>query len=144
MSTVVYKLKDYRDTFAFEREHPKPLRWDDKYKLYMLTENPNVQGIWIKDKTEVIGEIILSWESKNVVRVDSITVKPNHRGKGIGYDLVKLAIEWATNSDYEFMIGEARKGHSWRIFENFGAVPVLLYKDWNGTNEDYMSFKLDL
>lgn len=144
MSTVHYKLKDYRDTFQFEREHPRPLRWDDKYKLYMLTENPNVQGIWMRDRGELIGEIILSWQSKNVAYVESLTVHPAHRGKGLGYDLVKLAIEWATNSDYEFLTGEARKGPSWHIFENFGAVPVLLYKDWNSTKEDYMSFKLDL
>jgi predicted GNAT family acetyltransferase len=142
--TVHYKLKDYKETFAFEREHPKPLRWDDRYKMYMLTENSNVQGIWLKEKGLLIGEIIMTWQSKNVVHVESLTVSLTHRGKGYGYDLVKSAIEWATNSDYEFMVGEARKGHSWKIFENFGAVPVLLYKDWNGTKEDYMSFKLDL
>lgn len=144
MNTALYRLKDYKETFAFEREHPKELRWDDKYKLWMLTENKKVQGIWLRDKSTLVGEILMSWESSNVVRIDSFTIIPSERGKGLGHDLVKLAIEWATNSSYEWIIGEARKGASWKIFENFGAVPVLLYKDWNGTKEDYMSFKLEL
>ena len=140
----LYKLKDYKETFKFEREHPKELRWDDGYKLYMLQEEQNFQGIWLRDKTELVGEILLSWQSTNVLHIDSFTVLPSHRGKGIGHDLIKLAIEWGTNSNYEFITGEARKGPSWHIFENFGATPIFLYKNWNKTNEDYMSFKLDL
>lgn len=140
----LYKLKDYKETFKFEKEHPKELRWDDKYKLYMFNETKNIQGIWLKDKTELIGEVILTWQSRNVLHVDSFTVVPSYRGKGVGYELIKLAIEWGTNSNYEFLIGEARKGASWKIFENFGAVPIFTYKDWNGTKEEYKSFKLDL
>lgn len=140
----LYKLRDYRETFKFEREHPKQLRWEDSYKLYMLQEEKKFQGIWLRDKTELVGEILLSWQSTNVLHIESFTVLPTHRGKGLGHDLVKFAIEWGTNSDYEFITGEARKGASWKIFENFGATPVLLYKNWNNTNEDYMSFKLDL
>ncbi len=139
-----YKLRDYRETFKFEKEHPKSLRWDDKYKLYQLTEAKNTQGIWLKDGTQLVGEAILSWESKNVVRIDGFTISPEYRGKGLGYVLVKAAIDWATNSGYEWLIGEARKGPSWHIFENFGAIPIFLYKDWNDTKEEYMFFKLEL
>lgn len=143
-TTPFYKLKDYRETFKFEKEHPKELRWDDKYKFYRLLEDKKTQGIWLKDKTELVGEAILSWQSKNIISIESLTILPSHKGKGLGHDLVKLSLEWAKNSDFEWMIGEARKGASWKIFENFGAVPVLLYKDWNGTKEDYMSFKLEV
>ena len=136
--------KDYKETFKFEREHPKQLRWDDGYKLYMLQEEKKFQGIWLKDKNELVGEILLSWQSTNVLHIDSFTVLPSHRGQGIGHDLIKLAIEWGTNSDYEFITGEARKGPSWHIFENFGAVPIITYKEWNGTKEDYMFFKLEI
>jgi GNAT superfamily N-acetyltransferase len=142
--TPLYKLKDYKETFKFEREHPKELRWDDKYKLYMLAEDKKLQGIWLKDKQELVGEILISWQSANVAHIESFTVVPSHRGQGVGHDLVKLAIEWAINSDYKFLTGHARMGASWKVFENFGAVPVLLYKDWNGTKEDYMSFKLEI
>lgn len=142
--TPLYKLKDYKETFKFEKEHPKELRWDDRYKLYMLTEHKKFQGIWLRDKTELIGEILISWNSNNVVSVESFTVIPSYRGKGIGHDLVKYAIDWATNSGYEFLTGKVCKGASWKIFENFGATPVLLYKNWAGTKEDYMSFKLEL
>lgn len=140
----LYKLRDYKESFKFEKEHPKELRWDDKYKLYMLQESDAIQGIWLKDKTELVGEIILTWQSKNVLNVDSFTIMPSHRGKGLGHDLFKLAIEWGTNSEFEFLIGEARKGASWKILENFGATPILTYKDWAGTKEDYMSFKIEL
>ena len=143
-TSVLYKLKDYRETFKFEKEHPKELRWDDKYKLYMLQENKQFQGIWLKEKTELVGEILLSWESKNVVHVESITVLPSHKGQGYGHDLVKLALDWAQLSEFEFVTGEARMGASWKIFQNFGAIPVLTYKDWNGTKEDYTFFKMDV
>lgn len=140
----LYKLRDYKETYKFEKEHPKELRWDNGYKLYMLQESDTTQGIWLKDKTEIVGEIILTWQSKNVLHADKFTTIPSHRGQGLGHDLVKLAIEWGTNSGYKFLVGEARKGASWKILENFGATPILTYKDWAGTKEDYMSFKLEL
>ena len=141
----IYKLKNYKETFIFEKEHPKELRWDDKYKLYMLTEEKNFQGIWLRDnKTELVAEMLLSWQSTNVLHIESFTVLPSHQGMGLGHDLVKLAIEWGTNFGYEFLTGEARKGASSKIFENFGAIPLFTYKDWNGTKEDYISFKLEL
>lgn len=140
----IYRLKDYRETLKFEKEHPKELRWDDGYKLYMLQEENNFQGIWLRDKSELVGEILLSWQSTNVLHIDSFTVLSSHQRKGLGHELVKLAIEWGTNSGYEFIIGEACKRTSWKIFENFGATPILLYKNWSNTKEDYVSFKLDL
>jgi GNAT superfamily N-acetyltransferase len=144
MASPLYKLKDYKETFKFEKEHPKELRWDDKYKLYMLQESDTTQGIWLRDKTELIGEMIVTWKSSNVVYIESFTVMPAYRGQGIGHDLVQLTIEWASNSGYEYITGEARKGASWKIFDNFGATPIFTYKDWAGTKEDYMSFKLEL
>lgn len=144
MTTPLYRLKDYKETFKFEKEHPKELRWDDKYKLYMLQENDNCQGIWLKLKLDVIGEILMSWESGNVVHIEGFTILPEFRGQGYGHDLIKLAIDWATESGYEYITGEARKGASWKIFQNFGATPILTYKDWGGTKEEYISFKIDL
>jgi GNAT superfamily N-acetyltransferase len=140
----LYKLKDYKETIKFEKEHPKELRWESGYKLYMLQEEKNFQGIWLRDKLELVGEILLSWQSTNVLHIERYTVLPGHQGKGLGHDLIKLAIEWGTNSDFEFITGQARKGASWKILENFGAVPILSYKDWAGTKEEYKSFKLDL
>ena len=141
----LYKLKDYKETFKFEREHPKQLRWDDKYKLYMLIEDKNTQGIWLKQSSELVGEIILKWQATNIVHIDKFTVSPTHRNKGIGHELIKLAIEWGTNSSYEILIGEApTKGPAWKILENFGAVPIFTYKNYNDIREDYISFKLEL
>lgn len=140
----LYKLKDYKETIKFEKEHPKELRWEPGYKLYMLQEEKNFQGIWLRDKLDLVGEILLTWDSTNILNVESFTVSPSHQGKGLGHELVRLAIEWGTNSDFEFLTGEARKGSSWKIFENFGAVPMLIYKDWNGTKEEYKSFKIEL
>jgi len=140
----LYKLKDYKETIKFEKEHPKELRWEPGYKLYMLQEEKNFQGIWLRDKLDLVGEILLTWDSTNILNVESFTVSPSHQGKGLGHELVRLAIEWGTNSDFEFLTGEARKGPSWKIFENFGATPILTYKDWNGTKEEYKSFKIEL
>jgi len=140
----LYKLKDYKETIKFEKEHPKELRWEPGYKLYMLQEERNFQGIWLRDKIELVGEILLSWQSTNVLHIERFTVLPGYQGQGLGHDLIKLAIEWGTNSDYEFITGEARKGASWKILENFGAVPILTYKNWAKTKEEYKSFKLDL
>ena len=140
----VYKLRDYTETFKFEREHPKQLRWDDKYKLFMLTEDGRCQGIWLRDKTNLVGEIILTWQSNSVLHIDSFTVSPSHQGKGLGYDLVKLAIEWGTNSDFKFITGEARQGKSWHIINTFGAEEVLIHENWENTGENYVFFKLTL
>ena len=142
--SVVYKLRDYSQTYQFEREHPKELRWDNKYKLYMLTEHETCQGMWFYEKSVLFGEIILSWQSSNVVHIDSFTVLPSHRGKGLGYEMIHSLMDWAQEMGYEYITGEARKGASWHIFENLGAASILLHKDWNKTKEDYMSFKITL
>jgi GNAT superfamily N-acetyltransferase len=142
--TVLYKLRDYRETGVFEREHPKELRWDEQYKLFMLEQNEQCQGIWFKDKTGLVAEVILTWQSDNVAHIESFTVLPSHRGKGLGYKIITTALDWASDVGYEYIVGEARNGASWHIFENLGASPLFLYKNWNGTKEDYMSFKLDI
>lgn len=142
---TLYKLKDYKETFKFEREHPRPIRWDDKYKLWMLEQNDKCQGIWLRDKTHgLVGEILMSWSSDNVLHGDSITVMPDFRRQGLATKLVQLALDWGSDMGYEWFIGEARKGSSWNVFENMGAVPVLLYKNWSDTGEDYMSFKMKI
>lgn len=143
--SVLYKLKDYKECLPFEREHPKELRWDDKYKIFMLTQKEKCQGIWMKDgKSGLIAEAIVTWQSDNVLHIDSFTVMPSHRGQGLGYKLVQLVIDWAQEMDYTHLTGEARIGASWHIFANMSAAPVLLYKNWNDTGEDYMSFKIEL
>ena len=142
---TLYKLKDYKETFKFEREHPKQLRWDDKYKLWMLEQNDKCQGIWLRDKTHgLVGEIIMSWQSDNVLHGESITVMPEFRRQGLATKLVQLSLDYAAEMNYEWFIGEARKGSSWNVFENLGAEPVVLHKNWNGTGEDYMSFKMKI
>lgn len=142
--TTLYKLKDYKETFQFEKEHPKELRWDDKYKMYMLTQAENFQGIWIKDKDKIVAEALFSWESDNVVHIDSFTVLPSHRGQGLGYQLITDSIKWAEGIGFKYMTGEARKGTSWHIFENLGASVILKYVNWTNTGEDYMGFKLEI
>jgi len=141
---ILYKLKDYKETFKFEREHPKELRWDDKYKLYMLTQEDKFQGIWLVDRSEIVAEILFSWESDNVAHIDSFTVLPAFQGKGLGYKIVRAGLEWAKEFGFKHVTGEARKGKSWHIFENLGATPVVLHVNWGGTGEDYMFFKMDL
>jgi GNAT superfamily N-acetyltransferase len=147
MIQTLYKLRDYKETFVFEKEHPKELRWDDKYKLFMFnTKGERCQGIWFRDKTKdiLIAEAILTWQSSNVVHIDGFTVLPSHRGQGLGYQLIDAVIEWAVNSDYSILTGEAREGASWHMFQSVGADEMLKYNNWGGTNETYTSFKLQL
>jgi GNAT superfamily N-acetyltransferase len=141
---TLYKLRDYKEAYKFEKEHPKSIQWDEKYKTYVLSQGDGIQGIWIKDKDVLVAEIIMSWTSDNVVRGDSFTVMPSHRGQGLGHDLVKEALDWATESGFKYFIGEARIGASWKIFEEFGAIPVLTYKNWSKTGEEYILFKIEL
>lgn len=144
MITPLYKLKDYKETFQFEKEHPKELRWDDKYKMYMLTQADCFQGIWLKDKDKIVAEILFSWESDNVAHIDSFTVLPSHRGQGLGYQLISEGMKWAEGLGFQYITGEARKGASWHIFENMGASVIVKYKNWSKTGEDYMGFKLEI
>jgi len=147
MYQALYKLRDYKETFVFEKEHPKELRWDDKYKLYMFTtKGERCQGIWLRDKEKniLVAEAILTWQSSNVVHIDGFTVLPSHRGQGLGYKLIDAVIEWMINSEYRFLIGEAREGASWHIFKSVGAEEILNYENWGGTNETYTSFKLEI
>ena len=144
MFTTLYKIKDLKETFKFEKEHPEPIRWDDKYKEYVLSQKDGVQGIWLREGKELIAEIILTWTSSNVIHGDSFTVMPEYRGKGIGHDLIKITLDWATEMGYSHFIGEARKGASWKVFQDFGAEEILVYKDWSKTGEEYVSFKIEL
>jgi GNAT superfamily N-acetyltransferase len=143
-TTVLYKLRDYKEAMVFEKEHPLELRWDFKYKFYMLTQNDKCQGVWLKLGKELVAESVLTWQSDNVVNIDSFTVLPAHRGKGLGYEMITTVLDWCKEMKFEHLIGEARKGASWHIFENLGASSVVLHKNWNGTGEDYMSFKLSV
>ena len=68
----------------------------------------------------------------------------SHRGQGLGYKLIDAVIEWMINSEYKFLIGEAREGASWHIFKSVGAEEILNYENWGGTNETYTSFKLEI
>jgi GNAT superfamily N-acetyltransferase len=143
--TVLYKLRDYKEAYKFEREHPKSIQWDEKYKTYVLSQGDGIQGIWFRDgKDGLVAEMIMSWTSNNVVRIDSFTVLPSHRGKGLGHDLVKETLNWATESGFKHLIGEARKGPSWKIFQDFGAEEVLTYENWSKTGEEYIMFKIEL
>ena len=142
--TTLYKLRDYKLAYKFEKEHPKPIQWDERYKTYLLSQGDGIQGIWFKDKTDLVAEIIMSWTSNNVVRGDSFTVMPSHRGQGLGHELVKEALDWATDSGFKYFIGEARKGASWKVFQAFGAEEVLTYQNWSKTGEEYISFKIEL
>ena len=142
--TTLYKLRDYKLAYKFEKEHPKPIQWDEKYKTYILSQGDGIQGIWFKDKTDLVAEIIMSWTSNNVVRGDSFTVMPSHRGQGLGHELVKEALDWAIDSGFKYFIGEARKGPSWKVFQAFGAEEILTYQNWSKTGEEYISFKIEL
>jgi GNAT superfamily N-acetyltransferase len=140
----LYKLKDYKEALKFEREHSKEIRWDDRYKLYVLQEDRNFQGIWLRDKSELVGEILLSWQSTNVLCIERFTVLPAHQGKSLGHELIRLAIEWGTNSNYQLLTGTMRKGAAWKVLENFGASSLYVFLNWRNTKEDYVSFKLEL
>jgi GNAT superfamily N-acetyltransferase len=142
--TTLYKLRDYKLAYKFEKEHPKPIQWDERYKTYLLSQGDGIQGIWFKDKTDLVAEIIMSWTSNNVVRGDSFTVMPSHRGQGLGHELVKEALDWAIDSGFKYFIGEARKGASWKVFQAFGAEEILTYQNWSKTGEEYISFKIEL
>ena len=142
--TTLYKLRDYKLAYKFEKEHPKPIQWDERYKTYLLSQGDGIQGIWFKDKTDLVAEIIMSWTSNNVVRGDSFTVMPSHRGQGLGHELVKEALDWAIDSGFKYFIGEARKGPSWKVFQAFGAEEILTYQNWSKTGEEYISFKIEL
>lgn len=142
--TTLYKLRDYKLAYKFEKEHPKPIQWDERYKTYLLSQGDGIQGIWFKDKTDLVAEIIMSWTSNNVVRGDSFTVMPSHRGQGLGHELVKEALDWAIDSGFKYFIGEARKGASWKVFQTFGAEEILTYQNWSKTGEEYISFKIEL
>jgi len=142
--TTLYKLRDYKLAYKFEKEHPKPIQWDERYKTYLLSQGEGIQGIWFKDKTDLVAEIIMSWTSNNVVRGDSFTVMPSHRGQGLGHELIKEALDWAIDSGFKYFIGEARKGASWKVFQAFGAEEILTYQNWSKTGEEYISFKIEL
>jgi len=142
--TTLYKLRDYKLAYKFEKEHPKPIQWDEKYKTYILSQGDGIQGIWFKDKTDLVAEIIMSWTSNNVVRGDSFTVMPSHRGQGLGHELIKEALDWAIDSGFKYFIGEARKGASWKVFQAFGAEEILTYQNWSKTGEEYISLKIEL
>jgi len=142
--TVHYKLRNYTPTLEFEKHHPKNIRWDDTYKLWMLEENKKCQGFWLKDKEKLVGELIVSWDSANVLQGESITIHPDYRRKGLATKLINTMLEWGESSSYELFVGEARKGDSWHVFENLGAVPLYLYKNWSGTGEEYMFFKMEI
>jgi len=143
--TTHYRLRDYSQSLLFEKEHPRQLRWSDSHKLWMLQDNDKCQGIWIKDKNDLVGEMIVTWDSKTVLHGDSFTVLPEHRGKGIGTTLIEKTLEWGEAAGFKHFIGEARMSNSsWKLFQVMGAKPICVHEDWAGTKENYMLFKIDI
>jgi GNAT superfamily N-acetyltransferase len=130
----------------FESYHPEPIRWSLEYKKQFIG-NKNTKAIYVRQPEpdrEYIGEILLSWNSDNVVEVCSITVKPQYRGKNYGKLLIAIAMDWARTHRFEIMMGDAREGASWNAFKYFGAWSVYRNKNWSNTGETYVHFFISL
>ena len=128
----------------FENLHPRLLQWDVDYKIASL-RSTKFKGFWAIERKEWIGEIILSWENcDNIVHVDSIGVIESATGKGIGTSLTLRALEWAKEKGFEYYTGYARVGSSWNIVKRLGAKKIYDCKNWSGTGETYVHFKLKI
>lgn len=127
----------------FEDQHPGDLGWDVDYKKEFIRQK-NVKVFYLKINNRCIAELLISWNSENVILIDSITVFPEYRGKGYSKKLLEHCFEWALDNGFELCIGEARVGASWNAFKSFGAKSIFTHKNWCKSNENYVSFLINL
>ncbi|MDR0332016.1 MAG: N-acetyltransferase [Dysgonamonadaceae bacterium] len=64
-------------------------------------KNSDKKGIFLaKTDEEIIGEMTYVWVSKDSFIIDHTEVSPEYRGKNVGGELVKGAVEFARENDF--------------------------------------------
>ena len=141
MITITSEVPSIDVLTQFESTHPESIRWGSMYKKEYF-ESLNSQGFWLLEDGQYAAEIILSWNSANVLNDDSISVLPIFRGKGYGKLLTQHAIKWGKENGFELLVGAAREGASWNIIKSLGGTWTYKNKNWGQTEEDYVQFIL--
>ena len=143
--TTVYKLKDYKQTMKFQKDFPSSFKWDERYKTYLLSQKDGIQGIWIVDGNNILAEAILSWNSDNVLNIESFIVDEAHRKQGVGTHLLSEVISWANQMEYTHITGMVpRQGWTMHLFKNFNAKFLVEHRNWKACRAIYVSFYISI
>lgn len=72
---------------------------------YLKKHDPNRERCWVAEMAgEVVGSIMVVQDSEKVARIRLLLVDPKARGLGLGTSLVREAIEFARQQQYEELV----------------------------------------
>lgn len=140
--SYTYTPPDREVLNSFELEHKEAIRWDIEYKETFLTQS-NTIALWMLQDGVYIGELLFHDLCDNVVEGDSFTILKEYQGKGYGRKLLSEGLD-ILRFKYTWLIGHARTGTSWNIYQIFGAEAIFPFYNWGGTGEIYFFYKLNL
>lgn len=100
---------------------------------YPLTEediaDQRLEGMVTTDKT---------------IHLINIVVEHSTRMRGYGRMLLEEFIRCAKQQGYRRLVGNFRPNGSLHLIKSMGAKELRMHKDWEGTDEDYISCELEL
>ena len=129
----------------YEKYYPND---DEEYNTYI--DNSEKTVFFCYDDINCIGQIRLRKYWNNYAFIEDIAVSQNNRGKGIGTQLIKKAVEWAKSKNLIGLMLETQDNNllACRFYSKIGfqigAVDTMLYTDFDNADEKavfwYMKF----
>jgi len=121
---------------------------DEQYESYI--DNPDRTVYFYYDNGECAGQIRIKKYWNKYAYIEDIAVAKNNRGKGIGAQLIKKAVEWARQKNLcglmletqDINLAACRFYH--KLGFKIGAVDTMLYANFDNCDEKavfwYMKF----
>jgi len=130
---------------SYEKSYPNEERqWED------YIDNPDRVVFLYYNNGECVGQVILRKNWNNYVLIEYMAVSKNHRGKGIGKQLMQKSVEWVKSKNFPGLMVETQDINlqACRFYSKMGfqigAVDTMLYANFNKSDEKaifwYMKF----
>lgn len=81
---------------------------------------------------------------EKTVYLFNIIVEKRFRGEGLGRQLFNEFCRMATEHGYEAIVGHFRANASSSLIQKKGGIELARFKEWEGTNEEYVLFWMPL
>lgn len=153
------------ETMQFEDVYPQNLKLDLEFKQWI--KDNGGEFIYMKDEDmgNIIGETYFipvdeleaeesselqledgldEWYGKNALYVYSTTILPEYQKQGLGRILKAYFYGFIKTSQYDYVIGHARRNGSIELNEFFGAEVIGEFENWFQTGETVTMYKKSL
>lgn len=157
-SKITFKLNlPINETMCFEDEYEPGLKLSAKNKQTLKDQGAEFIYLLCEETGELIGETyfipvdklkekikgLSKWKNCNAIYVYSTTILSKYQGKGYGSELKKYFLN-RIRDKFNFILGHAKEGASWKLNQNFSAILIKKEQNWQGTGTPYNFYKIEI